>query len=165
MAARFGKVEIIVNLLALSLITVAIALFFNAWSVLRVEESSLDLNQMMPKTDLVHWIDLQIEGAKQKVANLDPGPPPPWYTPSYYLDWAPKAKLYNEAQDVLSRLQKQKRRLLEAGRERTQEARKVWNFGVAPVLHFFLAITIFTVSLRVMLRVALVKGMFRWVKL
>jgi hypothetical protein len=119
----------------------------------------------MNSREVIVMLDLQIENAKAKMKQLDPGPPPAWYKPSYYYDWLPRAEAYNQAQETLLALQKQKRILLEKGRERIAEAKQAWNVGLAPVLHLLFSITLILAGLRLMLRFALVRGMFGWLRL
>jgi hypothetical protein len=156
--------DILVVLLIGTLLIATIALASHAWKILRTPSFSLPMTSLEGQ-ELTHWIDLQIESAKQSVSQLDPGPPPPWYTPRYYYDWSPKAKLYGEAQDKLNQLQKQKRKILEFGKAKQEEAKAVWNFGISPLLHLFLAWSLLMISLRMILRLALVRQKFGWVQL
>jgi hypothetical protein len=156
--------DIFVILIVGSLLTCTAALTRHAWKTVRTPDLSFS-GTTLKGQELLQWIDLQIEASKQKVAQLDPGPAPPWYTPRYYYDWSPKAKLYGEAQDKLILLQKQKLKILEWGRAQKEEAKAVWNFGITPILHLLLAWTLLVVSLRMALRLALVRQKFGWVRL
>lgn len=140
-------------------------LAMHAWSLLQVRPIWSQMRQMGTPQDLVVWVDSQIAAAKEKVQRLDPGPPPPWYAPNYYYEWLPKERLYGEAQETLSRLQKQRREVMERGMAAGRNGRVVWNAGIAPVLHLLLAITLILASLRLCLRVMLIQRRFGWVRL
>ncbi len=146
------------------LIVAAGSLTRHAWNLLHVRPVVEEIRQAGTPADLIGWIDLQIEDAKRKVGQLDPGPPPPWYAPRYYYEWLPKERLYGEAQEALSRLQKQRRALLERGTAALNGTRVVWNAGIAPLLHLLLAGTLVLAGLRIGVRVMLIRRKFGWVQ-
>ncbi len=147
------------------LIGAAVALSYHAWKIIRIVDTKSSIQQMLNPNDLILWLDLQIKSTKQKIKALEPGPPPSRFYPSYYFDWLPRAKLYEKTQETLFELQKQKREIIEKGRLRAVQAGKTWNIGIAPVLHILLAISLLPLSLRLFLRMVLVRGSFGWVKL
>src|SRR5262245_59808314 len=137
------------GVLIAGLLVGAFLLASHAWRALRVPPA--DTLQRMNPNQAMQWLDLQIEDARKKMTSLDPGTPPPWYAPAYYYDWLPRARLYAEAHDALRGLQHQKRRLLEEGRIAAEHGRGLWNAGLAPLLHFALALSLGLLSLRLAL--------------
>jgi hypothetical protein len=152
----------------LMLIFVAVSFFIAAyllsdvWNRSHVVELTAEIQQSLTPTEIISLIDLQIDHAKQRLHDLDPGPPPPWFYPSYYYDWLPKAKLYAEAQETLQLLRKQKMELISQGKTQFKQMRSFWNFGIAPILHTLLSITLILTALRCALRYALWRGLFPW---
>lgn len=157
------------HLLAISILLFLLGsttlLVVEAIKTAHVEESRQHLQNLTPSSETILLLNSQIENAKRKLPQLDPGPPPPWYTPGYYLEWTPRARLYGEAQETLFTLQRQKRELIETAKGRAEDTRKVWNFGIAPVLHLLLALSLGIVALRVLLRMFLSQGRFGWQQL
>jgi hypothetical protein len=158
------KLDFLVMVIIAVLLACTAAFTHHAWKTIRTPDLSFS-NTTLKGQELLQWIDLQIEASKQKVAQLDPGPAPPWYTARYYYDWSPKAKLYGEAQDKLILLQKQKLKMMEWGRTQKEEVKAVWNFGITPILHVLLAWTLLIVSVRMAFRLALIRQKFGWVQL
>jgi len=142
-----------------------IFLIWHAWKISRVVQLTEEVQTSLSEREILSQLDLQIEHGKKRLQDLDPGPPPPWFYPSYYYDWLPRARLYSEAQETFQLLRKQKMELLESGKTQATRARSVWNFGIAPILHTLLAITLILTALRCMFRFALWKGLFSWVSL
>jgi hypothetical protein len=139
-----------------------IFLLIHAWTNSRVNDITEDIQQSLSPNEILALVDLQIEHTKQRLHELEPGAPPPWYYPSYYYEWLPKARLYAEAQEALQSLRKQRTQIVEQGKIQFTKAKSVWNFGVSPIFHLLLAITFILTALRCMLRFALWKGMFGW---
>jgi hypothetical protein len=142
-----------------------VCLLIHAWKTSHVIEITEDVQKSLSPSEIVSLIDLQIEHARQRLQDLDPGPPPPWFYPSYYYEWMPRARVYAEAQEALHALRKQKTEMVERGKTQLTQARSVWNFGISPIFHAILAFTLILAGFRAMLRFALWKGMFGWVSL
>ena len=158
-----GLITIILSLLILF---TAGTFLFHGWKEIHIDEPTRFLHQTLNRTsDAVVALDLQIEVVKKKLQNLDPGPPPAWYSPSYYYDWLPRSKIYYETQETLFSLRKFKKSLETKSIEEVKQLGKVWNVGIAPILHFMLGISLLMLSMRMILRMALIQGMFRWTKL
>lgn len=159
------RTEFLIFFFIIILISGAGILIHHSWRSFHLTDSRENLQKALSPQELVTWLDIQIENTKLKLKQLDPGPPPAWYQPSYYYKWLPRAKLYNEVQETFISLQKQKRILKEKGYQRMQEAGKVWNIGVAPIFHFLLGVSLLMLSIRWILRMVLIKGLFGWSKL
>ena len=155
--------EILIPLFIALFLFFAGLLIYHAWKTLRLDDSQQNIRQVMNVSEIITFLDAQIENANRKIKQLEPGPPPPWFYPSYYLDWLPRAKLYAEAQEILFQLERQKREIIQKGKQHTKQLGYVWNFGFAPILHLLLALTLLSVTLRWMLRIVLWKGLFGWV--
>jgi hypothetical protein len=126
----------------------------------RLSEARQNVKQVLQPPETLKNLDDKIQIAARKLKELEPGPPPAWYSPRYYYIWLPKAKVYEEAQHAYFELMEQKRQLVQEGRLRLERSRSVWNFGIAPILHLLLAFTLLIISSRWILRIALWQGWF-----
>jgi hypothetical protein len=157
--------EWVATLIIVGLVAAALAFVYQAWLSLKVRETTQSFEDLVQYDQMMSWVDLQMESTKLKLKHLDPGPAPAWYLPSYYVDWLPKQKAYEAMQESLVQLQNQKMKLVREGKLRVEKARGIWNYGIAPILHGLLAITLMITGLRLAFRVALIRGLFGWVRL
>lgn len=162
MAQSSHRLTLVVAVTTIVLLSCSIVLIHHAWKNSKIGEASKTIQSQVQGSQVISLLNIQIEQAKLRVRDLDPGPPPPWFYPSYYYEWLPKERLYEEAQDVMLTLQAQRLQLIEHRSSSVSAAKKTWNFGIAPVLHFLLAIALITITLRVLLRYALWSEWFSW---
>jgi hypothetical protein len=137
----------------------------HAWKISRVSTLTDEIQNSLKPVEILNLVDLQIEHTIQRLKDLDPGPPPPWYYPSYYYEWLPKARLFAEMQETLHSLRKQRHEIVERGKIQIEKGKTVWNFGIAPILHILLAVTLILTALRCILRFALWNGKFSWISI
>src|SRR4051812_37565301 len=121
--AKSGRITFFTTLFCLGFLLGGIWLLIHAWKISHVKIISDEIQQTLSPTEIISLIDLQIDHTRQRLKELDPGPPPPWFYPSYYYEWLPRARLYAEAQEAFHSLRKQRGEMVERGKIQLTQAK------------------------------------------